>query len=209
MVDIRTLERQARRHVRTLEEAQDVVQDVLLAAVSAGRRLEDPTFPRWACGAIRKRAAFLARSAGRRRRREQGAPPARSSAPPRFPGAFLDSLPPSLRVVARLADAGLDRREIAWLLGLGDDAFRQRLGALRLRWRRSGLTHDVRAEGDGGPPLGLMRQTLRRRLAGGTDVSVGSHDPDGHLLIFSQVRSRMVPARQQDGVTHLQTGNAP
>lgn len=209
MVDIRTLERQARRHVRTLEEAQDVVQDVLLAAVNAGRRLEDPTFPRWARGAIRNRAAFLARSAGRRRRREQSVSPALPSAAPRFPGAFLDSLPPSLKSVARLVDAGLDRGEIAWLLGLGDEAFRQRLSALRLRWRRSGLIHDVRADGEGGPLVGLMRQTLRRRLALGANISVGSHDPDGHLLIFLQRRSRTVPVRQQDGVTHLHTGNAP
>ena len=105
MIELAKLERIARRHTLTAEEAQDVVQDVLVAAVAAGRSLEDPGFPAWAAGAMRRQAAFLARSYGRRRRREATASASGPAITPRFPDAFLDMLPDGLRRFARLVNA--------------------------------------------------------------------------------------------------------
>ena len=196
MIELAKLERIARRHTLTAEEAQDVVQDVLVAAVAAGRSLEDPGFPAWAAGAMRRQAAFLARSYGRRRRREATASASGPAITPRFPDAFLDMLPDGLRRFARLVNAGLDRREIAYLLSLSDDALRQRLSALRLRWRRSALAFDA-AEEEAVFPLGLIRRAMRRALAGAPGPAVGGHDPDGHLVIISRAASQNAGARQQ------------
>src|SRR5690606_574524 len=61
----------ARRHARRSAEAEDIVQEVLIAAVEAGRGdFSQPANRRWMAGAIRRRAAFDARSAARRRERE-------------------------------------------------------------------------------------------------------------------------------------------
>lgn len=211
MLDIEGLRRIARRHVRTPEEAEDVVQEVLVGAVAAGRRLDEAGFQAWARGAIRRQAAFLARGAGRRARREAAWRPPEPDAPPAFPPHFVAALPPGLRRLARLVDAGLDRREIAWLLGLTDDAFRQRLAALRLRWRASGLAGDTRraASGSDRLALGLLRRALKRRLAAVDGPAVGSHDPDGHLLIFSDTASRSARARQQGGMQPPVQGGTP
>ena len=63
--------RQAQRASRRPDEAEDLLQAVLLSAIEAGRcDLSCPDNRRWLQGAIRKRAAFEARSAIRRRQRE-------------------------------------------------------------------------------------------------------------------------------------------
>ena len=55
---------------RRADEAEDLLQTILLAAVEAGRAdLSCPDNRRWLQGALRKRAAFDARSAVRRRQR--------------------------------------------------------------------------------------------------------------------------------------------
>ena len=75
----------AARRTRTPDEADDLVQDVLLIALEQGRALDDPRFPAWAAGVLRRRALFVARTAGRRARREAafaGDPPP----PPRAAG---------------------------------------------------------------------------------------------------------------------------
>ena len=64
----RALRAQARRLVRRAEEADDLVQDALLAALEAGR-----SDPPWLAGVLRKQSAMTARSAIRRRRREASA----------------------------------------------------------------------------------------------------------------------------------------
>lgn len=196
------LNRLARRHVRSVEEAEDVVQDVLLAAVQAGRPLADPTFAPWAAGAIRRRAAFIARSAGRRRRREQDHLIEPSRAALRLPRTFVDGLPPSLRILGLLLNLGLTRDEIRYLLGIGDGALRQRLTALRGRWEAAGETPDTH----GADPVfsvtspGLSRRALLKRLpAAEAGLTLGCHDPDGHPLIISTRRSQSVLSRQQEG----------
>lgn len=185
------LGRAAARVSRRPDEADDLVQDVLLAAIAAGRDLGDPRFLPWACGAIRLHARFVARSAGRRRRREladamPGDGPETASR--RFPREFVDALPRSLRVAALLVNLGLTRDELRHLLGVGDAALRRRLSDLRQRWRRSGLRPDedmasIGASGFDGPRRRIMRDTLSR--LGGQGFGVA--DPDGQAIFFSPV----------------------
>jgi DNA-directed RNA polymerase specialized sigma24 family protein len=77
-------------------EAEDLVQDVLLAAIEKGRDCGDSSFLRWAAGAVRNRARFVARTAVRRKRREYtyAVEHERSAdSLPRFPEAFVITLP--------------------------------------------------------------------------------------------------------------------
>jgi RNA polymerase sigma-70 factor (ECF subfamily) len=102
-------------------EAEDLVQDVLLAAIEKGRDCGDASFLPWAAGAIRNRARFVARTAVRRKRREHTYSVEHERSPhssPRFPDTFVITLPRSRRVVALLINLGMGRREIAYLLGL-------------------------------------------------------------------------------------------
>ena len=141
-----TLLAQAWRHARRGFEAEDVVQEVLIAAVEAGRAdLSVPENRRWALGAVRRRAAFDARSAARRRNRERSWAEGRPAEVPAETdavdvAAILVGLPPSLRVVAALALSGHNRHEIAYLLGLPDTALRQRVKALKSALERKGIT---------------------------------------------------------------------
>src|SRR5687767_9914640 len=61
----RELRAQARHLARRAEDADDLVQDALLAALEAGR-----SDRAWLAGVMRKQSAMTARSAIRRRRRE-------------------------------------------------------------------------------------------------------------------------------------------
>ena len=126
----------ARRLVRTPDEADDIVQDGLLAAVAAGRAgLTSEADRRWFSGVIRNQALMLARSTARRRQREAAcaSPVASDDGDPdhETARAALDRLPRGVRQVATLALHGLAREEVAVALGLSDAAFRQRLTALR------------------------------------------------------------------------------
>lgn len=179
---------QARRHARHTGEAEDIVQEVLLAAVAAGREdYANPANRRWMAGAIRRRAAFDARSAARRRHREARWQAERSTDQPGDPGpAFqemLSGLPPSLRVLAALALSGHSRPEILYLLGLSDPALRQRIRQLRKALARSAIPMPI-----GSPGLGLDLDygRLRDRMAPMLRVHGGllaSHDPDGHIFL--------------------------
>ena len=61
----------ARRATRRPDEAHDLVQAALLAALESGRTdLSAPDTRRWLAGVIHNRAAFDARTSARRRRRE-------------------------------------------------------------------------------------------------------------------------------------------
>lgn len=182
-----TLLRQcARRHTRVDHETDDLVQDVLLLAVAAGRRITDPGFAAWARGAIRNHARFVARTAARRRTREtawnmRGTAP---DTPLRFSPAFIAALPPAQRIVALLVNLGLDRAEITHLLGLGDAAFRQRLSGLRKAFDASGVEADV-----GFPPIpgdGLARRSLKQALKPHAPRAFAIRDPDGIPIFFSR-----------------------
>lgn len=132
--DLRALKAIAARYATSPHEVDDLVQDVLLAAIRSGCTCGGVGFRPWAHGAIRNHSRFLARSAVRRRAREtmhrdlfdpQGAP--RMA----IPTETVVALSPALKVVAFLVNLGMGKAEIAWLLGLSDQAARQRIHALR------------------------------------------------------------------------------
>ncbi|MBR2689832.1 MAG: transcriptional regulator [Aquamicrobium sp.] len=191
--------RQAQRVSRRADEAEDLLQAVLLSAIEAGRSdLSCPDNRRWLQGAIRKRAAFEARSAIRRRQRETRwqAEPEASATRGDMPNTFVATLPAALRTTALLALTGHTRREIAWLLRLSDPALRQRIAEIRRRWRDIGGDRLEEIPGLDGL---LHFGSIRRALLGPSrrdGVLLASHDPDGHLFLVS-IPSQIGMARQQ------------
>lgn len=194
----------ARRASRRPEEADDLVQTALLAALESGRTdLATPETRRWLSGVIRNRAAFDARTAARRRRRETGwaedfLPHAQrgGGGSPRSgeteEATAIATLSPALRVTALLALSGHTRREIGWLLNLSDEALRQRISQLKRALAGAGSA----ASGD--PTGALAFGRIRRALLGPTrrpQAFLASHDPDGHLFVVS--RSQISASRQQ------------
>ena len=184
---LETLMRVAARRSVIPHEAEDLVQDVLLSAIEKNRDCDDPSFLPWASGAIRNSARFAARTAARRKRREHAyAVEHDRSAPPlpRFPDAFMATLPRSRRVVALLINLGMGRREIAYLLGLSDMAMRQRIAGVRKAF--------ADFAGDAGsdphpsfPADGLARRALKASLPKRRDRRFAVRDPDGVPLFFS------------------------
>lgn len=192
-----TLLRHARRRVRRLAEAEDLLQDALLIALEARRgdlsRVENR---RWLAGVMRNRALLDGRSAARRRRREAeiqamepGAGPSDAPSPPP-----VMTLPPALRTTAMLALTGHTRAEIAWLQGLSDVALRKRISEIRRRWSggEAGGADGEALRGD--LPFGLMRRALLGRVRD-RRPALGSHDPDGNLFVVSSQN----PMRRQQG----------
>lgn len=202
------LHAQARRLARRPEEADDLLQLALLAALESGRTdLASPETRRWLSGVLRKRAAFDARTSARRRRRENDwtlvnetershseQHPDRYSDARRGQESTLCRLRPSLRLPALLALSGHTRREIGWLLGLSDDALRQRISQLKR------ALAGAPAPGEAGPTGQLAFGRIRRALLGPLrhpDAFLASHDPDGHLFAIS--RSQIPRPRQLTG----------
>ena len=179
----------ARRFVQTDDDAHDLTQDAL--AIALDRGFDDwsaPAHRSWLHGVLRKRAAFVARTDGRRRRREQVTDELDDSKPPAWvwSPSFLATLPPSLRAVATLASADLCAAEICWLLRLKPAALRVRLSALRRAVRAEVELPTLPAPE---PKLGLGERRAPllaglKRLSGQT---VATHDPDGHAIIFRAV----------------------
>jgi RNA polymerase sigma-70 factor (ECF subfamily) len=193
------LHAQARRVARRPEEADDLLQSALLAALESGRTdLASPETRRWLSGVIRNRAAFDARTSARRKRRET----AWSELLPRERGrsgeaglgvseTTFPDLPPSLRLTALLALSGHTRQEIGWLLNLSDTALRQRISQLK-----RALANAPTPSGDPSGELAFGR--IRRALlapARRKNAFLASHDPDGHLFVVS--RSQISGPRQQ------------
>jgi DNA-directed RNA polymerase specialized sigma24 family protein len=185
--------RAARRWATSPEQARDLVQTALAEALRRGFTDWEAVARRgWLHGVIRRRAAFEARSAGRRRRRERdwqlgterSAPLAWAWTP-----KFLGALTPSIRVLALLIQAGLGADEIRSVLRLTGVAFRQRSSALR-RALAAEPEPTVPAEPPEGPGLGPRRSDVLRTLRRRPLWSVASHDPDGHPLIFVASSSR-------------------
>lgn len=186
----------ARRYARRRDEAEDIVQEVMIAAVRAGREdISQPANRRWMAGAIRKRAAFDARSATRRLRREaqwqagRGADMATDADAPDTATAIVYGLPPALRVVAALALSGHTRREIAYLLGLSDAALRQRIAALKKALIKRGL---AMPEDLPGLKLDLAYGQIRQGLMAHLRREKGAfatHDPDGHFFVVKSSRN--------------------
>ncbi len=199
------LHAQARRLARRPEEADDLLQSALLAALESGRTdLASPETRRWLSGVIRNRAAFDARTSARRRRRDSawgedvfprtergggGSPRLRSETV--GPAATLPNLSPSLRLTALLALSGHTRQEIGWLLNLSDTALRQRISQLK-------RALDNAPAPDAAPTGPLAFGRIRRALLGPArreNAFLASHDPDGHLFVVS--RSHFPAPRQQ------------
>lgn len=189
--------RKAWRATRRADEAEDLLQTVLVAAVEAGRTdLSKIENRRWLEGALRRRAAFDARSAVRRRKRE--APFAVGSCEPTnhetMPVRFVATLPPSLRTTTLLALTGHTRQEIAWLQRLADPALRQRIAEIRKRWLAFGGGPVEEIPGLAGT---LSFGSIRRSLLAITrqpGALLASHDPDGHLFVIGTSQN---PAARQ------------
>lgn len=185
---IDALRRIALRYADTPDDADDLVQDALLAALEQGRVPSDDGFLAWARGVFRRRALFVARTEGRRRRREAlyaaDADPS-SAAIRKLPREFIDTLSPSLKTVALLANVGLGRAEIAGLLGIADTALRQRISSLRRAWREFGGTPEVGEIPRGYPSLrGPRRRSVKADLARIPGARFAVADPDGHAIVF-------------------------
>lgn len=197
----RQLLAQARRLTRDAEEARDAVQETLLAALQAGRGE-----PAWLAGVLRNQAAMLARGSGRRRLREAMAAvheDLQPLEPEPDPTAPLRALPPAARRVAVLALHGLGAEEIRWILGLTPTAFRQRLTSIRKSL--AALPREQRAESMAlaylrdparSVPLqfGLVRRALKAALRG---EALGTHDPDGHLLVVRRAHNPALRGNRQ------------
>ena len=208
----RRLQALARRHARRPEDAQDLVQDALLAGLEQGR--EDAA---WLAGTVRNLALMQARTEGRRRRRDaeaaadamidlsangdrSPAAPAPEASP--SSGALLAALPPSARRVAVLALHGMNAEEIRCVLGIAETAFRQRLTVIRKalvalppaqRAEALALAYVRDPARSADLQFGLVRRALKAALSGahgpGTH-GLGTHDADGHLIVLRPGRLR-------------------
>lgn len=183
--------RMARRCAFGGAEPEDLVQEATLIALRQGRGLCDRA---WLLGVLRRVAYAHYRKTQRRIGRETRAveehSEARTPANEAIPSGFVAALPVGLRLVLQLSLSGHTRGEIRHLLGLSDEALRQRLSQLRRRISQAGLSMPEAAP-TGGLMFGRIRQALRPVVAQMTD-GFGSHDPDGHLfLIGSAHKSRM------------------
>ena len=96
-------------------------------------------------------------------------------------------------MIASLVLAGMTRPEIAQALDLTGAAMRQRLTGLRkaalrispsLRQDLLAAAYDRRPESGVDLDVGLIRRALIAWLRGGGGI--GTHDPDGHLLVISK-----------------------
>lgn len=179
----------ARRHARGRVEAEDLMQEALLAALSAGRR-GGPSDRAWMAGVMRNLARMTLRSSSRRRGREAAA--LETAAEAWRPGGEetvpLDGLSGGLRVVAALALSGHTRAEIRYLLGISDEALRQRIMGVRRHFAGRGQPVP-----DGLPGLrgGLAFGSIRRGLlpvAQRLERGLATHDPDGHGIVLGKMR---------------------
>jgi DNA-directed RNA polymerase specialized sigma24 family protein len=179
---------------RTRDDAGDVVHAVLLDAIE--RNVADLSASErraWLRGALRRRAAFDARTAARARRRDErwteattaAREPNAGPASWRFAGELLERLAPSLRVLAALVSAELEPAEIRAVLRLSDTAFRKRLSALRSAVRTAMAGGTLVTEPSRAFALGSRRAGLIAGLKQHPGWAMASHDPDGHPLIFS------------------------
>ncbi|MGP1274396.1 MAG: RNA polymerase sigma factor [Caulobacterales bacterium] len=179
----------ARRHARLAHEAEDIVQDAMLAAFEAGRSdLDDPANRLWLNGVIRNQARMRARGAMRRKSREAVLAPETFADTERDRadmtlGAWVAGLPRALRPVAALVLTGHTRAEIRSALGLADTALRQRLQNLKRAAKASGI--------EAGALLALRPDlahgVLRRGLldvVSRRQATFATYDPDGNLLVF-------------------------
>ncbi|KFL30188.1 hypothetical protein JP75_16495 [Devosia riboflavina] len=181
----------AREH--TAAEAEDVVQEALISAITAGRSdIETPENARWLTGVVRNRARMEARTARRRKGRETAWQAARApdaKADDTKQDDILSGLPPALRTLAALVLTGHNRSEIAYLLDLPDTALRQRVSALKRHLTTKGLVAPEELTGlNLDLAYGRIRDVLLPALLRHGGV-FASHDPDGHLFLVKRSQS--------------------
>ncbi len=194
---LRALHRLAARVARTRDEADDLVQDALLATLELEleRDWDEGRFLLWMSGVIRRRAMFLARTAGRRRRREttyalEASPSPAAEA--RLPTELIDALPPALQTVALLANAGLGREEIVHLIGISDAALRKRISDLRRAVKEAGVDAELSLPTSRHrPPCGALRRSLKSALRELPDAGFALADPDGHQIFLGPAHKRL------------------
>ena len=191
--ELRALTAIAARCTASPHEAEDIVQDILLAAIRSGRVCGGDGFLPWARGAIRNHSRFLARSAGRRRRRETVHQELQAVADgcggetvERIPQDVIDDLSPALRIVALLVNLGMNKAEIACLLELSDQTLRQRIHALRKAVSRQSVESepahtDIAAK----DAPGLARRRLKAAIPPHGERRFAIRDPDGMGIFFS------------------------
>lgn len=193
----------AQRWSRRPDEVDDLVQDALVEAVRQGR--EDLTEIRnlkWVAGVIRYRARMVARGAGRRRRRDVAwrslsAEAAEPAPAPVDVAGMIEDLPRALKAVAALALSGHNRREIAYLLDLKDEALRQRISSLRRLLKAQGMEMPAGLPGlNLDLAYGRIRDCLLPELKR-QDGVFAAHDPDGHLFVITRSQNDR-PRQQQD-----------
>ncbi len=178
-------------------EAEEVLQDALLAAISTGRTgLASAQDQGWFAGVLRNQAAFRARTEVRRRHREQRNDPPRqsNSTSTEIREAWpseLRKLPRGLRIVLLLVVHGHSRTEIRHLLAISDTALRQRLTALRRQlasWPAIAVDAIRHVQLDTPrADIGPLRRALQLALA--HRPGIGLVDPDGHPLILTSQSS--------------------
>ncbi|WP_404934506.1 RNA polymerase sigma factor [Nitratireductor sp. L15S-10] len=181
----RHLLKTAHRHASHLIEAEDLLHETLIAALTAGNR-PGIVSRAWLQGVMRNVAATKRRSANRRSSRENTASLFEPADDSDIPAAFLADLPKSQRIVALLALGGHTRSEIRHLLRISDASLRQRIAGLRQRWRDA-APNATPLPGkllSGALAFGAIRQSLRP-LAGRSHTFLASHDPDGNLFAIS------------------------
>lgn len=192
------------RFTSSTAEAEDLVQDALLIAVEHDRfDLTQPSNQSWLRGVIRKQGAMKVRSAIRRRRREDYFAQILATPDCQIQHStlheFVTGLPRSLRQTVLLLVSLHSKDEISWLLGLSDTAFRKRISDIRRLWRLNSADKLQPAVGlTGDLAYGIIRQSLlaRMRQPGNTQRTLGTHDPDGHLIqISSQIKLMRQPIK--------------
>lgn len=195
------------RRAGARHDAEDIVQEALMAAFAAGRfDLEDNKTLFWLRGVVRNRARMHVRTATRRRARENAwagvAVPPQTDCETAPPADILKDLPPALHTLAALVLTGHNRREIAYLLRLPDTALRQRVVSLRRLLAARGLAAPEEMVGlNLDLAYGRMRIALRQALSRHGGI-FASHDPDGHIFLVR--RSQNQPARQLDAANPME-----
>lgn len=188
---IEELHKIARKYSRRSDEVDDLVQDLFLEAIRTERDISDEKFLPWAHGFLRNRAAFIARTEGRRRNREKAIKEQsenQNNIRLQFPENFYDQLSPALEKTARLINCGLTKKEIGYLLSITDTALRQRFTGLRKEWKcyleTNETAPEIMNELESSLNIGLLRRSLKKSFRKDSEKTIGSFDPDGNLLIF-------------------------
>ncbi|MFS1524529.1 RNA polymerase sigma factor [Microbulbifer sp. 2304DJ12-6] len=181
-------------------EAEDLLQEGLLAAVKAQRKpIQDAGDAAWFYGVLRNLAAMNTRQAKRRQVREASYASGEGESNAdlvTFDEDTIPTLPTGQRLILLLTLNGLSKGEICRVLSISDAALRQRLSALRKklasqqsnsRTDPAGLAAAYAARLDKTNPsgAGLRRAALARGPSRLSSFRFGITDPDSNLFTIS------------------------